>query len=287
MPNDISESNTVGWGEDSLSNVAAKMMPGASEAIGSLAGGDIVSALGKGLDLTKATLTDPGIGARAQQFLTTRAAASLIQKLGINVNPEAYISRATSAAINPNLELLFQGPKLRQFGFQFKMTPRSQKEAAEIRRILRFFKKGMAPKRATTEEASFFLGAPNVFKIRFKSGSGGNDLKSIGQIKTCALVSFNANYTADGFYAAFEDASAGGSQPISVTMQMGFTELTPVFNGEFSDDVDKLDSVGPNEFKKVKLESSSSPSSTETPNTGVDRQGVPDARTRPNRPGGS
>ena len=244
MPNDISEANQTGWGEDSLSNIAALAMPGLVSAGIAGAEGDIGTSVSNAFGAARNVLMSSGAKTRVTQFLATKAAASVVQKFGVNVNPEAYISRATGAAINPNLELLFSGPKLRQFGFQFKMTARSQKEAIEIRKIIRFFKKGMAPRRsASNADASFFLGTPNVFKVQFKSGD--SELKSIGKFKTCALVSFTANYTPDGFYAAYNDSVAGGSQPISVTMQMGFNELTPVFSDEYGD---TEDDVGPNKF---------------------------------------
>jgi hypothetical protein len=193
-------------------------------------------------ELLGGVLNRGDVSARIKQVLTANAAASVVKKFGINVNPEAYISRITSAAVNPNLELLFNGPKLRQFSLAYKMVARSQAEAEQIRGILRFFKKGMAPQRS--QSTSFYLGTPNVFRVEFKSGN--TTLKSIGQFKTCALVAFSANYTPDGFYAAYDDSKAGGSQPIAVTMQMGFTELTPVFNDEFNDN--DLGDVGPNKF---------------------------------------
>lgn len=243
MPNDISESNSVGWGEDSLSNIAAMLMPGAVGAVNKVADGNIIGALSTGLDTTKEVLTDPGFGERIKQLLPVKAAAGIVGKFGVNVNPEAFIVRSTGAAINPNLELLFNGPKLRQFVFQFKMTPRSAPEADQIRRIIRFFKQGMAPRRSADNDASFFLGTPNIFKIQFKSR--GKELKSIGKIKTCALVSFNVNYTPDGFYAAYQDAAANGSQPIAVSIQLGFTELTPVFNDEYDNN---YNDIGPNKL---------------------------------------
>lgn len=240
MPNDISETNSVGWGEDSLSNVAAMLMPGAVSAVNQTADGNIFGAINTNVDLLKSSITDPGLSERIKRLLPVKAAASIVGKFGVTVNPEAYITRSTGAAINPNLELLFNGPKLRQFGFQFKLTPRDGGEATEIRKILRFFKQGMSPRKGSGEE-SFFLGTPNVFKIQFKSGN--SELKSIGKIKTCALVSFNANYTPDGFYAAYEDGAAGGSQPVAVTIQLGFTELTPIFNDEYDSN---YDDIGPN-----------------------------------------
>lgn len=244
MPNDLSEANSVGWGEDSLSNAAALLMPGLSGLAVSIAGADFGKA-GANVSELAAAIQNKGLSTRIQQSLQVNAAASILKKANVNVNPEAYISRVTSAAINPNLELLFNGPKLRQFSLAYKMVARSKEEATEIRKILRFFKKGMAPQRTQSQEFSFFLGAPNVFRIDFKSGSSDNPLKSIGQFKTCALVAFSANYTPDGFYAAFDDPNVG-SQPVAVTMQMGFTELTPVFNDEYGNDT--YDTVGPNDF---------------------------------------
>jgi hypothetical protein len=242
MPNDISESNSVGWGEDSLGNFAASVMPGLIGGVAGVTEGDLSALTTSAESAIKSAMNGK---TRFKQYMQSSIAASILKKFNINVNPEAYITRATGSAINPNMELLFSGPKLRQFGFSFKMTPRSTDEAKAIRGIIQFFKKGMAPRRSTNPELSFFLGTPNVFQINFKSGN--NQLNSIGRIKTCALVSFNANYTADGFYAAYKDAAAGGSQPISITIQMGFSELTPVFSDEFDLDDDNV-VIGPSVF---------------------------------------
>jgi hypothetical protein len=170
------------------------------------------------------------------------------------------------------------------------MTPRSQREAQNIRYILKFFKKGMAPKRAGGS-AAYFLGAPNVFNIHFRSSEkNGNDLKSIGKIKTCALQQFAVNYTPDGFYAAFQDSLAGGSQPIAVTMQLTFTELTPLYNDNYDPETDD---IGFNSLKSIK----DLPGPTQTPVVtttttsppGPSRGGAsaPASPTRPFQPGGS
>lgn len=245
IPNEISENNQVGWGEDSLSNVAAGLMPGLIRAGFGIGEGNMGEIQGGGQQILNFLGGNTALSNRAKQYLATNAAASLVKKLGVNVNPESYITRATGAAVNPNLELLFNGPKLRSFAFQFKMTPRDATEAKNIRAIIKFFKKGMSPRKAKDSEFSFFLGTPNVFKIEFKSGN--SKLNSIGKIKTCAMVSFNVNYTPDGFYAAYDDAEAGGSQPIAVSIQMGFTELTPLFSDEYNDDPND---IGPNQETK-------------------------------------
>jgi hypothetical protein len=250
MPNDISETNVTAWGEDSLSSLAALVGGAALGGVSSLAGGNVPSTIEE-IKSVLGEVLGQGTPANevAKQLLTLNAAAAVTQKLGININPEAFRSRITGTAINPNLELLFQGPKLRSFGFQFKMTPRSQDEAKNIRYILKFFKKGMASKRKSTNtDGAYFLGAPNVFDIHFRKGEfpegdqpSSNELVSIGSIKTCALQQCVVNYTPDGFYAAFNDAIVG-SQPISVTMQLAFTELTPIYNEYY--DLTNEESVG-------------------------------------------
>jgi hypothetical protein len=291
MPNDISETNVTAWGEDSLSSLAALVGGAALSGVINIAEGKVPEALSEIKSLF-ATATSQGSAANQaiEQLLTLNAAAALTQKAGINFNAEAFRSRITGTAINPNLELLFQGPKLRSFGFQFKMTPRSQREAQNIRYILKFFKKGMAPKRAGGS-AAYFLGAPNVFNIHFRSSEkNGNDLKSIGKIKTCALQQFAVNYTPDGFYAAFQDSLAGGSQPIAVTMQLTFTELTPLYNDNYDPETDD---IGFNSLKSIK----DLPGPTQTPVVtttttsppGPSRGGAsaPASPTRPFQPGGS
>jgi hypothetical protein len=260
MPSNISEANETGWGSNELSTLSA-----AALSVGVGAANDITE-----LDLAKFTSRLGGAlqgarGAAASETIiklaTLKAGAAIVSKFGLNVDPAAYLSRATGTVVNPNLELLFQGPKLRSFQFQIKMTPRSQKEANNIRRIIKFFKKGMAAQRSNASETSFFLGAPNVFQIKFMSN--GRQLRSITQIKTCALTNFTVDYTADGLYASYEDSSANGSQPIATNITMSFSELTPIYEDNYGID----DHVGFGDGVDLNgLDSSNFEATGETPN---------------------
>ena len=226
MPANISEANQTGWGESSLNNLAAGLLGGATGAVGYTAAGNLLDAGTTTIDTAKKVISSGSAGTQIKQQLTLKAAASIVQKLGIQVDAEAYRARATGTVINPNLELLFNGPKLRAFQFSYKMSPRSAEEAKQIRGIIKFFKKAMAPKRAVAQDDAFFLGAPNIFTIKFMHK--GETSKSLPTLKTCALVNFTVNYTADGFYSAFYDG-----QPISVQMDMSFAELTPIYNDNY------------------------------------------------------
>jgi len=90
--------------------------------------------------------------------------------------------------LNPNLELLFQGPSLRPFSFQFKLSPRSRSEAKEIVKIIRFFKQGMAPIR---ENSRLFLRTPNTFKIKYVQLGRDSESPFMNKFKECALLSCN------------------------------------------------------------------------------------------------
>jgi hypothetical protein len=111
------------------------------------------------------------------------------------------------------------------------LSPRSPEEAAMVRRIIRFFKQGMAVKKMSGKsgQSSFFLGSPNVFKLEFRNGKT-NEIAGVNKFKTCALKSFSCNYTPDGLWAAYEKG-----QPVSTTMQMMFDELEPIYDTDYQE----------------------------------------------------
>ena len=142
------------------------------------------------------------------------------------VNP---LARLNGLVINPNLELLFNGPTLRPFNFTFKLSPRNSKEGETVKNIIRWFKQGSAVR---TSNDNLFLKAPNVFKIKYIYGEGKQeDLhKGLNQIKTCALRSMNVNYTPDGSYMTFEDGTM-----TSYEMTLQFSELEPVYDLDYQE----------------------------------------------------
>ena len=138
---------------------------------------------------------------------------------------KALMQRTSGQVINPNMELLFNGPQLRDFSFAFNFTARSAGEGRTILRILRFFKQGMSPIRS---ESNLFLKSPHTFRLEYKNGS--RDHKALNKFKECALKSCALQYTPDGNYATFEDGVMTKYQ-----MTLGFTELEPVFNDDYEE----------------------------------------------------
>jgi len=133
------------------------------------------------------------------------------------------LTRRTGAVLNPNMELLFQGPQLRDFTFQFKLSPRSKVDADEIIKIIRFFKQGMAPIRS---QSRLFLKSPHTFQLQYLHRN--EDHKFLNKFKECALQGCTVAY-GEGQYSTYED----GMQS-SYNMQLSFKELEPVFNDEYT-----------------------------------------------------
>lgn len=145
------------------------------------------------------------------------------------VGTKGLTSRLTGGVFNPNLELLFQGPELRTFNFNFNLTPRKKDEADAIKRIIKFFKKGMAVQRTA---AQLFLKAPHVFDIEYKL-NGSQIHPSLNKIKTCALVSCSVDYTPTNSYMTFDDDRG---TPVQYNLSLTFQELTPVYADEYDED---------------------------------------------------
>lgn len=236
MPNVVTDSNNVAWGDETMNNIAASITSevmskpgayGAAALAGTLFSPGLGSALGTGMYVID-QLRKGGLDGDAQQLAAAMAASQIIKRAtGSQVEAETILARGAGVVANNNLELLFNGPALRSFSFDYKMTARSEQEAKAIRGILNYFKKGMAVKKITAGGGSnFFLRTPNVFRLQYRSG--GSENKSLNKFKTCALQSFTCNYTPDGFWAAYDRG-----QPVSVSMNMRFGELDPIFDTDY------------------------------------------------------
>ena len=207
IPGGIADGNSVSWNQENMDPVAiAKaevalrtIKDGGEGLTGSVS--DIAGALG-------------GTGKDAIATLIAQAAAGTGQQL---------LTRTTGSILNPNMELLFQGPALRDFSFQFKLSPRSSKEAKEIIKIIRFFKQGMAPIRS---QSRLFLKSPHTFKLQYLHDN--DDHKYLNRFKECALQSCAVTY-GEAQYSTYEDGVLS-----SYNIQLSFKELEPVFNDEYS-----------------------------------------------------
>lgn len=221
----IQDTNTVKWGESSQNAIEERAMEITRDS-----GGDFGSALKKaGDELAKA----------GEKYSTEIGEAMLSQAFG---RPEAF-TRTTKKIVNPNLELLFQGPQLRSFQMTFKMSARDESEATVIKGIIRYFKYHMS-----VREDGVFLKSPHVFSIQYLKGAdihqsiGLISPKISGKTRACALLSCNVDYTPLGTYSTFNDDEA---TMVAYTLNLQFQELDPITNKDYIEEpVGKEHSIG-------------------------------------------
>jgi len=156
---------------------------------------------------------------------------------GQELDQDTFLARTGGHVLNPNAEMLFQGPAIRNFNFSFTMIARSQKEGREIRNMIRFLKTGMAPKFRNTT----FIATPDIFTLEYKNGPTDDDiLKTANRFSPggLALTNMSVDYAPNGYWSAYRD-----SQPVAVKMDLSFSELRPIYEGDQTDP-ELNDSVG-------------------------------------------
>ena len=162
--------------------------------------------------------------ANNKELIKNYFATEAINAFGANISLDQILARSQGQVLNPNMELLFSGPGLRQFKFTFKFTPRFERESTEVKNIIKAFKRNMAPKGSGGD----FLSTPNIFQIQYMQGD--RQHKFLNKFKLCALTNMSVNYTGDGVHATYYDGT-----PISMQMDLSFSELTPIYNEDYDD----------------------------------------------------
>ena len=214
----IKDQNAAGWGEDTMTPLDI--------AKAGLALNTITSGI-SGLDKSLTEAKDQLQGSTAD--FQTLVGSAFAEKAA---NVKGLLARTQGVIQNPNLELLFQKPTLRPFSFQFKMSARNPEEAAEIVKIIRFFKQNMSPQKGGGSggtSANLFLKAPNTFQIHYMH-KGTEEHPYIGRAKECAMTSFEVDYTPDGNYSTLRDGFM-----TSYTISMSLKELEPVFYEDYDE----------------------------------------------------
>lgn len=209
MPLNISSQNNVSFGEDTLNAFQAAGQDIVQNAIQ----GDIGNALNNASGALNANASE------AKKALRAKITQDIVG--GGNL-----LTRTTGAVLNSNMELLFKGPQLRTFSFDYKLTPRDKAEAQSCKQIIRMFKKAMAPK---IKGGALFLYTPNVFLINFIHK--GQNHPFLNKIKPCALTGLGVNFTPDGAYMTYEDGS-----PVAYSLQFSFSEMEPIYDIDYEND---------------------------------------------------
>ena len=233
IPQELSDSNSVTWGEDRVNALEMAALEVAQRAMATEGFGEgarkaaslAVTALNTGVSI-------PDLGADTQGAVRAALSGAALGALGSNVSARSVISRSTGQILNNNLELLFQGVNLRSFPFSITFTPRSPGEGTMVKDIIRNLKQSMAPKTgdlAAGANTGIFLKSPDVFQLRYLKD--GHDHPYLNTFKLAALTGMTVNYTNSGTYTTYENGT-----PVSIRMNLTFKELNPIYAEDYASD---------------------------------------------------
>ena len=246
IPSGIQDNNAISWGDNTMNSMTAGITAAAiknptaplvQQGVTGLA--SLLGPAFAGVNLPQQSINNIAamIGSDVSPdnpMFKTSVISLLLKNAGVEIPPETILARGAGIVPNSNLELLFQGPTLRSFGFTWRMSPRSADEARNVKRIIRFFKQGSAARKISnmsgTRANTLFLGTPNVFKLSYKTGN--EEISGLNKFKICALINMSVVYAPDGQWAAYDEG-----QPVSLTMSLNFQEIEPVYESDYQEGV--------------------------------------------------
>ena len=224
IPQQISDSLTVGYSEDTLNPLQAAGLAladrGIADPVGALKDTAQIAASVFGKSTT--------IGSGTMNAIKSILSATAINQLGANVNPQSLITRSGGQILQSNLELLFNSVTLRSFPFVFDFTPRDSKEGDMVRRIIRTIKMATVAKKGN----GVFINSPDVFQFEYVAG-GENKHPFLHNFKLGVLENVSIDYTASGTYATYQDGT-----PVHIRMSLTLKEINPIYMEDYADHPD-------------------------------------------------
>ena len=221
IPRQIQDANSVTYDSSKLDPLEAAGSAIIKQGIESPSVGlvqDALKAIGEGVDL---------IGENTDA-IASAIAGRAIGALGGNVTANALIARGSGAILNPNLESLFQGVKLRQFPFTFEFFPRNPTEAEQVKMIIRVLKRSMSAKNNKEKGRGVFIKQPDIFQLRYMKGASEHPF--LNKFLPMHLTDMKINYAASGTYSTFYDGT-----PSHMSVSCSFQEVNPVYQEDFDD----------------------------------------------------
>ena len=160
IPQDLSNTTAAGWQGKSFTGIGRA-------AVAAMAGGNLNFARQKAGDWT-------GNIKAIQDSLTTQV-LNLVPGVGGNLDVNDISGAARGVVLNPNAELLYDSPELREIGMSFKMVPKNANEAATIRKICHAFRKAALPQWGTEGGESI-----NLSKVKYETNANSSSQGATG-----------------------------------------------------------------------------------------------------------
>lgn len=211
IPTDLSIRYSASWDAEGMAGQIAIAEGAAPALAGALVGGGAALALTRNSALAKVAA---GAGAAAGAAMSGGAAYAA--GLALQVPGGQILGKSAGIAANPKKEQIFREVDFRTFTFSYQFFPRNQKEAQQVRNIIKQFKLHMHPE---YKDANGFLYIyPSEFDIVYYQD--GTENLNIHRHTSCVLTDMNISYTPQGIVSTFEDG-----MPSQINVQLTFKEL--------------------------------------------------------------
>jgi len=233
IPSNVSDNNSVSYNAGTMNAITGAALKGTTD----FTGGGLASLKIKNIESTvDKFVTNSGLNMElANKLIQQQLAVNAVSLFGSSVSLSQLLARQGNKIFNPNMELLFDGVKLRSFYFQFKMTPRDATESRQTKLIIRSLKRNMAP--SEVGQGNLFIKSPNVFELAYMRGATLHPF--LNKFKQCALTDMKVNYTGENVYAVY-----GDSTPVSMILDLTFQELVPIYQNDYKGDPKGTTGVG-------------------------------------------
>ena len=130
-------------------------------------------------------------------------------------NANQLLAMSRGEIFNPNVELLYKGPKARSFSFNFTFVPKSETEATVVTNIIKEFKIWSSPE----ETGNGMYKVPHVWQLEYCSGATQN--RNMNLFKPMALSSVGVQANP----GMTMHMSHPDGMPVVYTMSLSFNEV--------------------------------------------------------------
>ena len=155
--------------------------------------------------------------------LRQRAMEDIAGMLGQDAG--SLIALGSGKILNPNVEVIYQGPTLRQFSMDFTFAPKDSNEARAIKDIIYEFKFWSAPG-GPRGGVGGMLEVPHVWRVKYK----GLFEKNVNPFKRAVLSDVNVDYNSGlNSHMTFDDG-----EPILIALTLTFREVDYVTRDDHS-----------------------------------------------------
>lgn len=139
--------------------------------------------------------------------------------------------RNIGRAINPQTQLLFKQVGLRKFQFEFTLTPYSQQEAEDIKKIIKAFKLASAPEIDDSTAISgtgMFYKVPDQVEVQFMYNGKRNE--NVHKISRCVIEGIDIDYAPIG-WMTFNDGN-----PVQTKLVIQLREIEVIDKKRINED---------------------------------------------------